>query len=103
MVGIIGLFRLCFNESQNMMKEVLEKDGYCEKDTYFPKTVLKTAYYAGMIDDEELWLSALKTSNNVLEAYNQDAALNMARLVKEQFYDMFVELKVEIDTNWKTI
>ena len=65
-----------------------------------PRTVLKTAYKAGMIADEELWLSALTSRNNVAHAYNQAIALDIIRQAKTKYYDMFVELVNEIQKNW---
>lgn len=38
------------------MKEILEINGYAEGAAGSPKTILKTAFKAEMIDDEELWL-----------------------------------------------
>ncbi|WP_346344928.1 hypothetical protein [Clostridium sp. MCC353] len=37
------------------MKEILEAHGYEEGATGSPKTILKTAYKAGMIKNEDLW------------------------------------------------
>lgn len=85
------------------MKEILEKYGYNKSATGSPGTILKTAYQAGMITDEELWLSALQARNNVAHAYNQAIAYDIIKLTREKFYNMFSELKAEIDTNWKTI
>ena len=65
-----------------------------------PKIILKTAYKAGMIKDEELWLRALQERNNVTHSYNERIALGIVMRAKESFYDMFRELKKEIDKNW---
>ncbi|MCD8157559.1 MAG: nucleotidyltransferase substrate binding protein [Clostridiales bacterium] len=101
--GLIGLFGICFEQAWKMMKEVLKEFGYNESATGSPKTILKTAYKAGMIDDEDLWVSALNSRNDVTHTYNQSVALGIIRLTKEKYYNMFSELKIEIDTNWKTI
>lgn len=53
-----------------------------------------------MIADEELWLSALTSRNNVAHAYNQAIALDIIRQAKTKYYDMFVELVNEIQKNW---
>ena len=52
------------------MKEILEHDGVPESQTGSPRQILKLAYQMGMIKDEELWLAALKTRNNVAHSYN---------------------------------
>ena len=82
------------------MKEILEIHGFAEGATSSPKMILRTAYKAGMIKDEELWLSALQERNNVTHSYNQNIALSIISQAKEKFYDMFCELKEEIDRNW---
>ena len=71
LTGLVGLFEVCFEQSWKMMKEILESHGYEEGATGSPKIILKTAYKAGMI-----------------------------KQAKESFYDMFCQLKNEIDKNW---
>ena len=83
-----------------MMKEILEAHGYEEGATGSPKIILKTAYKAGMIKDEEAWLRALQERNNVTHSYNQKIALGIDRQAKSTFYDLFVQLKEEVDKNW---
>lgn len=46
-----------------MMKEILEYNGYSGSSTGSPRTILKTAYQAGMINDETVWLKALAAEN----------------------------------------
>ena len=83
-----------------MMKEILEIHGFAEGATDSPKMILKTAYKAGMIKDEELWLSALQERNNVTHSYNRKIAMGIITQAKQKFYKMFCELKEEIDRNW---
>ena len=42
-----------------------------------PEEIIKTAYNARMIKDEELWLDALMARNNVAHAYNDKIALSI--------------------------
>ena len=100
LTGLVGLFEVCFEQSWKMMKEILQNHGYEEGATGSPKIILKTAYKAGMIKDEELWLRALQARNNVTHSYNQNIALSIISQAKEKFYDMFCQLKKEIDENW---
>lgn len=53
-----------------------------------------------MIKDEENWLRALQEWNNVTHSYNEKIALGIVRQAKFIFYDLFVQLKQEIDANW---
>ena len=100
LTGLVGLYEICFEQSWKMMKEILELHGYEEGATGSPKIILKTAYKAGMIKDEELWLQGLQARNNVTHSYNQNIALEIVKNAKEKFYDMFIELKREIEENW---
>lgn len=98
--GIIGLYRICFDESRKMMKEILEEHGFKESAAGSPKTILKTAYQAGMIHNEQVWLKALSARNNVAHAYNRKIAIEIVNQCKNEFYDMFRELKEEIE-KWR--
>ncbi len=100
LTGLVGLYEICFEQSWKMMKEILELHGYEEGATGSPKIILKTAYKAGMIKDEELWLQGLQARNNVTRSYNQNIALGIVKNAKGKFYDMFIELKREIEENW---
>ena len=55
---------------------------------------------AGMIRDQEAWLSALAARNNVTHAYNQALALEIVRLTRETYLDMFRALKADLEQNW---
>lgn len=100
LTGMVGLYELCFEQSWKMMKEILEFHGYEESATGSPKIILKTAYRAGMIKDEDIWLRALQERNNVAHSYNKKIALGIVMQAKENFYDMFCELKKEVENNW---
>lgn len=82
------------------MKEILEINGYTEGATGSPKTILKTAFKAGMINDEKMWLDALVSRNNVAHAYNEAIALDIVSQTKDQYYDMFVRLEQTIERDW---
>lgn len=100
LTGLVGLYEICFEQSWKMMKEILEIHGYEEGATGSPKIILRTAYRAGMIKNEDAWLRALQERNNVTHSYNEEIALEIVRQAKAIFYDLFVQLKDEIDKNW---
>lgn len=100
LTGLVGLYELCFEQSWKMMKEILEAHGYEQGSVGSPKIILKTAYKSGMIKKEDLWLRALQERNNVVHSYNQKIALEIVSLAKGSFYDMFCELKKEVEKNW---
>ena len=100
LTGLVGLFEVCFEQSWKAMKEILEANGFAEGRTGSPKQILKTAYSAGMIEDEEMWLDALVSRNNVAHAYNKDIALEIVRNTKDRYYKLFETLVVNLKDDW---
>lgn len=97
LTGMVGLYEICFEQAWKAMKEILQNQGFPEAKTGSPKQVLKTAYSAGLINDEELWLEALQSRNNVAHAYNPDIALDIVAQAKNKYYRMFIELQREFE------
>ena len=100
LAGMVGLYEICFEQSWKAMKEILENSGYSEGATGSLRAILKTAYKAGMINDEEMWLDALISRNNVAHAYNKSIAMDIIHQTKDRYYDMFVRLQNTIDQHW---
>ncbi len=100
LTGMVALYEICFEQSWKAVKEILENNGVAAGQSGSPRQILKAAYQAGMIKDEQLWLNALVARNNVSHAYNQAIALEIVRQTRETYYQMFQSLKSEIDQNW---
>ncbi len=100
LTGLVGLYEICFEQSWKAMKEILQLNGVAEGETGSPRQILKTAYQLGMIKDEQVWLNALVTRNNVAHAYNQAVALDIISQTKDIFYQMFCELQEELEQRW---
>lgn len=96
-VGLVGLFKLAFEQSWKMIKEILEYHGYEQSSTSSPRIVIKTAYQAGMITEEEKWLMALAARNNVAHSYNEEIALEIIKETKEIYTGMFLKLKETVE------
>ena len=86
LTGLVGLYEICFEQSWKAMKEILERDGFAEGQTGSPRQVIKTAYQAGMLQNEELWLDAL----------------DIIRGTKDKYYNMFGDFKKKIEDEWIT-
>lgn len=100
LTGLVALFEITFEQSWKMIKEILEYHGYEQSNTGSPRIVIKTAFQAGMIDDEETWLMALAARNNVAHSYNEDIALSIVRETKEIYVSMFKKLKETVEKAW---
>lgn len=100
LTGLVALYEICFEQSWKVMKEILEWEGVSEGQTGSPRQILKSAYKVGIIDNEELWMDALVTRNNVAHSYNKAVALDIVRQTKQIYYQMFRQLKEELEQNW---
>lgn len=100
LTGLVGLFEITFEQAWKMIKEALEYHGYAQSSTGSPRTIIKTAFQAGMIDEEEKWLMALSARNNVAHSYNEDIALSIVKETKEIYTEMFGKLKDTIEKDW---
>lgn len=101
LTGLVALYEICFEQSWKAMKEILELHGYEEGRTGSPKMIIKTAYNAGMIKEEETWIQALASRNNVSHAYNKEIAMDIVLKTKTTYVNMFKELKQEILYKWQ--
>lgn len=100
LTGMTALYAICFEQARKAMKEILEQQGFSENKTGSPRQVLKTAYQAGMVNNEEIWLQALQARNNVAHAYNEAIAQNIVKESQEIYIAMFRDLKTTLETNW---
>ena len=100
LTGLVGLFEITFEQAWKMIKEVLEFHGYAFGSTGSPRLIIKTAYQAGIINDEEMWLMALTARNNVSHSYNEKIALSIVKETKDVYTDMFRRLKKSVEKDW---
>ena len=82
------------------MKEILENEGFDMATSGSPRQIIKTAYQAGIINDEDTWLEALVSRNNVSHSYNEEIALDIINATREKYYKMFQNLREELENNW---
>ena len=100
LTGLVGLYEICFEQSWKAVKEVLYDNGIKEAATGSPRSIIKLAYSSDLIKDQEVWLEALVSRNNVAHAYNQAIAMDIVKKTKERYVVMFRELRSEIKENW---
>ena len=99
-IGLVGLYEICFEQSWKAMREILENEGFDMESSGSPRQIIKTAYQAGMINDEDTWLEALVSRNNVSHSYNEDVALDIINATREKYYKMFQDLREVLENNW---
>lgn len=100
MSGSVALFEICFEQSWKAMKTILTEHGYAEGLTGSPKMIIKLAYSAGMINDEEKWLEMLDSRNDIIHSYNEEVAFRIINHTKKDYICLFEGLKAAIDERW---
>lgn len=98
--GSVALFEICFEQSWKAMKEILLRHGYSAGQTGSPKQIVKLAYSAGMVQDQDGWLKMLDSRNDVVHSYNEEIAKGIIEDVKRNYIDLFDALKQEIEDKW---
>lgn len=101
LTGMVALYEICFEQAWKAMKELLEDSGVDEALTGSPKAVLRAAWKAGLIDDDEQWLAALQTRNNASHAYNREIALSVLEETRNVYLALFRKLKRTMEQNWQ--
>ena len=95
--GLVALYEICFEQAWKAMKEVMVSEGGREAETGSPKMIIKSAYEFGIITDEDAWLAALVSRNNVAHSYNRAIALDIVRETKERYVGLFLKLKKALE------
>lgn len=100
LTGLVALYEICFEQSWKAVKEVLSENGIEDAATGSPRSIIKLAYSLRLVKDQEVWLEALVSRNNVARAYNQEIAMDIVKKTKGEYVAMFRELREEIVENW---
>lgn len=98
--GLVSLFQICMEQSWKAMKYTLDQHGFSEAQTGSPRKVVKCAYSAGMIDDEEGWLDALESRSLMSHAHDDSVALSIISKTREKYISIFRALERELRENW---
>lgn len=88
--GLIQRFEFTFELAWKTLKSIFEDEGLIGLNS--PKTVLKEAYSAGLIKDEELWLTMLKDRNATTHIYSEKKAIEICNNIIEKYSNEFAEL-----------
>lgn len=84
-MGVIGQFNLTFELAWKAVKEILELHGVNNFKTGSPREVLKTAWQFNFLRDEKIWLEMLKSRNTIAHVYDENAALELANLIFDNY------------------
>ena len=92
--GIIQRFEFTFEIAWKTLKAIFEDEGLIGLNS--PKTVLREAFSAGIISNEELWLSMLKDRNSTTYIYSEEMAKKICLNIEEKYTEALNNLMLEI-------
>lgn len=88
--GLIQRFEFTFELAWKTLKSCFEEEGLMGLNS--PKTVLREAFAAGLIQTEEVWLAMLEDRNSTARIYNEALASKICQRIQERYIDCFAEL-----------
>ncbi|WP_446899007.1 HI0074 family nucleotidyltransferase substrate-binding subunit [Clostridium sp. LBM24168] len=91
---LIQRFEFTFELAWKTLKEVFEDEGLIGLNS--PKSVLREAFSAGLIEDEKLWINMLKDRNSTSHMYSESNAVEISENIKDKYVDALNELKDKI-------
>lgn len=94
--GLIQRFEFTFELAWKTLKAIFEEEGLLGLNS--PKTVLREAYAAELIDNEEIWLSMLKDRNSTAHIYNENMSIEICNNIINKYIDEFRKLTRAMET-----
>lgn len=94
--GIIDKFFIQFELGWKVLKELLKYEGRSVANTGSPRDILKSAYTIYDFIDEEVWLSMLRSRNDMTHIYNEDSAKELVQIILKSYIPAFVLMKERI-------
>lgn len=94
--GIIDKFFIQFELGWKVLKELLKYEGKNVANTGSPREILKAAYTIYDFIDEGIWLSMLKSRNDMTHIYDGNAAKELVHTILTLYIPAFLRMKTEI-------
>ena len=101
--GIIDKFFIQFELGWKVLKELLRYEGKSIALTGSPREIIKAAYSIYDFLDEDIWLSMLKSRNDMTPIYNGEAARNLVQIIIESYIPAFISLKEHIMEKYENV
>ena len=93
--GVIQRFEFTFELAWKTLKAVFEDEGLIGLNS--PKSVLREAFAAELIKDDELWLAMLNDRNSTAHIYNERLAIEICCNIQEKYVQALFDLQKKIE------
>ena len=97
--GIIDKFSIQFELSWKVLKELLKYEGRSvantgsPTNTGSPREILKASYAVYDFIEEDIWLSMLKSRNDMTHIYDGEAAKQLVNTILNSYIPAFLKMK----------
>ncbi|SDI01840.1 nucleotidyltransferase substrate binding protein [Desulfosporosinus hippei] len=81
--GVIRRFEFTFELAWKTLKAIFEDEGL--RGLNSPKSVLREAFTAELIKDDELWLAMLNDRNSTAHIYNEQIAIEICDNIQHKY------------------
>ncbi|MFI3141918.1 MAG: HI0074 family nucleotidyltransferase substrate-binding subunit [Clostridia bacterium] len=83
-------FEICYELAWKTLKDYLADNGIeCQS---MPRSVLKAAFQAEIIDDEQVWLQMIKDRNLASHQYNESYIIEIVERINDVYVGVFDKL-----------
>lgn len=93
--GVIQRFEICAELAWKSTREYLIDMGYTDINS--PKSVMKTAYSDGLIDNESEWIDLLNSRNLTSHIYNEETAKVVFSKIAGTYIVLFEQLLSKLE------
>ncbi|MGI6227632.1 MAG: nucleotidyltransferase substrate binding protein [Peptococcales bacterium] len=93
--GLIQRFEFTFELAWKTLKSIFEDEGLSGLNS--PKTVLREAFAAQIITDDELWLNMLNDRNLTAHIYSEELAIKICSNIKNKYVKELLMLVEKIE------
>lgn len=91
--GIIDKFSIQFELGWKVLKELLKYEGRGVANTGSPREILKVSYAVYDFIEEDIWLSMLKSRNDMTHIYDGEAAKQLVNTILNSYIPAFLKMK----------
>ena len=89
--GLIQFFEMSFELAWKTMKDYLEDQGFI--DVKSPRDTIKKAFEIELLADGAGWLKALVDRNLTSHTYEEETAIEVERLIRENYFPLLKSFK----------